>query len=172
MIGYEQPKKPAVAKTVPVSSADLQGAKLFRWMLDRAQEFGLRYLLAHADDGVIWGRVDDENGLLNLITARDAASEYDRQSRPAEPISIYCPALREVTLQQARLFSETAELLIWREDIQTWQARLIQDVCDPTEATWDESYIEPQMLWGNQGLDLGGCTKMLLEELEKREPTC
>jgi len=85
MIGYEQPKKPAVAKTVPVASADLQGAKLFRWMLDRAQEFGLRYLLAHADDGVIWGRVDDENGLLNLITARDAASEYLRH---AIPISI------------------------------------------------------------------------------------
>jgi hypothetical protein len=32
---------------------------LKQWLIKQASESNLRYLLAHADDGVIWGRFDD-----------------------------------------------------------------------------------------------------------------
>jgi len=73
------------------------------WMVKHAQQYNLRYLLAHADDGVIWGRIDNSE----LHTSHGIA--------PASP------SLHPSTLQQARLFSPAGELLLWRDD-NGWRA--------------------------------------------------
>jgi CRISPR-associated protein (TIGR03984 family) len=85
-------------------------------------------LLAHADDGVIWGRV--ENGRLLTAAAVFGEAAF--------------PPLRMATLQQARLFGPAGELLLWRGD-SDWRARWVTDV-----PTGDGYYDEVQMLWGNQ----------------------
>ena len=95
------------------------------WLMDQAQCHGLRYLLAHADDGVIWGRVDsdDLHTLHGIVT----------QS----------PQLRAVTLQQCRLFGPSGELLVWRDQT-GWRARLATDSADSPTDRFDED----QLLWG------------------------
>ncbi len=111
------------------------------WLEGQAATHGLVWLLAHADDGVIWGRF--ENG--QLLTAREATS--DPRSGPI---------WREITLQQARLFSEHAELLLWREDGDTRRARLIRGAKEEEEPNWIEAYDEKQLLWGLTGQNLTG----------------
>ncbi|MDW8233850.1 MAG: CRISPR-associated protein Csx19 [Roseiflexaceae bacterium] len=96
------------------------------WLVARAQQYGLRYLLAHADDGVIWGRIDG-NSL--------------RTSHGIAPAS---PPLRASTLQQARLFSPAGELLVWRVD-SGWRARLVSDA----DGNADDVIDEDQLLWGD-----------------------
>jgi CRISPR-associated protein (TIGR03984 family) len=89
------------------------------------------YLLAHADDGVIWGRV--QNG--QLITSDGAFPAVS-------------PPLRAVTLQQARLFSPTGEMLIWRTDA-GWRLREIADGAGESAEAFDEDVI----LWGTNDGD-------------------
>lgn len=67
------------------------------WLTEQAQHHGLHFLLAHADDGVIWGRVDNDG----LHTSHRIAAQS--------------PQLRAVTLQQCRLFGPAGELLVWRD---------------------------------------------------------
>ena len=96
------------------------------WLVAQAQAFGLRYLLAHADDGVIWGRIDGDG----LHTSQGIA--------PASP------PLRASTLQQARLFGPAGELLLWRDD-DSWRARVVTDV----PGNDDDIIDEDQILWGD-----------------------
>lgn len=96
------------------------------WMVKHAQQYNLRYLLAHADDGVIWGRIDNSE----LHTSHGIA--------PASP------SLHPSTLQQARLFSPAGELLLWRDD-NGWRARLVADV----PGNDDDIIDEDQILWGD-----------------------
>jgi CRISPR-associated protein (TIGR03984 family) len=110
------------------------------WFGEQARAHYLKWLLAHADDGVIWGKLED-NG--PLITSYDAAQGHPT----AQGI---CPALRNETLQQARLFSEYAELLLWRNGDNIWQARLIREAKNDESAAWNESIDEPQILWGTE----------------------
>jgi len=103
------------------------------WLEVQARSAGLAYLLAHADDGVIWGRVDEDG---TLHSSHDAFPDVS-------------PPLREGTLQQARLFGPGGELLLWR-DGDDWRARLAQDApADGEDCTYDE----PQMLWGYRHID-------------------
>lgn len=95
------------------------------WLTDQAREHGLTYLLAHADDGVIWGRITDDG----LHTSHGIAPQS--------------PLLRSVTLQQCRLFGPGGELLIWH-DAAGWRARLVNDVTGNSEDQFDED----QILWG------------------------
>ncbi len=97
-----------------------------KWLVAQARQQGLRFLLAHADDGVIWGRIDDDG----LHTSYGIA--------PSSPV------LRSSTLQQARLFDTAGEVLIWRSD-DGWCARLATDGWDAAEAIIDED----QILWGD-----------------------
>lgn len=97
-----------------------------QWLVDCAKQYRLRYLLAHADDGVIWGHIDGDS----LRTSHGVA--------PASP------PLRAVTLQQARLFSPAGELLVWRVD-GGWRARLVTDV----DGNADDYIDEDQILWGD-----------------------
>ena len=80
------------------------------WLAREASQHRLSTLLAHADDGVIWGRVD--KGVLQ--TSHSAFPQVS-------------PPLRALTLQQARLFGPDAELLVWRDGEGNWQARLLRD---------------------------------------------
>lgn len=112
-------------RVTPVATADLDDVAT--WLLAQAKKHNLTTLLAHADDGVIWGRMTDDE---TLLTSHDVFGE---------PPS---PALRVETLQQARLFSEGAELLLWRT-AESWQARLAKD------APQGEHYDQSQMLWGD-----------------------
>ena len=99
------------------------------WLAKKAVAHGLTTLLAHADDGVIWGRVAD--GRLAL-----SGNAFPGVS----------PPLRAVTLQQARLFGEQAELLVWRDGEGNWHGRLLDD--DGTERSgW--CFDEAQLQWGD-----------------------
>lgn len=62
------------------------------------------------------------------------------------------PELRLETLQQARLFAEKAELLLWRDGDGNLRARLIEDTDDAATATWLQCFDEPQLLWGTHGI--------------------
>jgi CRISPR-associated protein (TIGR03984 family) len=90
-----------------------------------------RWLLAHADDGVIWGRWDDGE----IITSHDVAPGIS-------------PELRLVTLQQAFIFGERDEVRLWRDET-GWLARRISDENDAEVFEPDEM----QVLWGTEVLE-------------------
>ncbi len=96
-----------------------------QWFAAQGEARKLRYFLAHDDDGVIWGRIDQ--GQLKL--SGEAFPEY-----------VNVP-LRALTLQQARLFDEAGELLVWRGD-DGWRGRFFND--DGEEILNDEIH----RLWG------------------------
>lgn len=100
---------------------------LKKWLTD----YHLTYLLAHADDGVIWGRFD--NGKLTIANEVFTKPDFD------------FPPLRLSTLQQCRIFGENTEVMLWKMG-QNWKARLIND-----QHLSDKDYIpEDQILWGTQ----------------------
>jgi CRISPR-associated protein (TIGR03984 family) len=101
------------------------------WLQAQATTHNLRWLLAHADDGVIWG--ENRNG--QLVTSDSVAPQVS-------------PQLQAVTLQQARLFSAAAELLLWRDGDNKWHARLIRQPQAGETPTFSETIDEPQILWG------------------------
>ncbi len=95
------------------------------WLEQQHEEYKLKYLLAHAEDGVIWGEFRDSQ----LVTADSTFS--------------HLPKLRSCTLQQCRAFGENAEVMLWQTD-EGFQARLIQDEKDTY------SIPEHQILWGTK----------------------
>jgi CRISPR-associated protein (TIGR03984 family) len=99
---------------------------LIDWLLKQAGDFQLRWLLSHADDGVIWGEVVNRRLMLS--------------SQAAPQVS---PDLRPQTLQTLRLFSPSGELMLWRYDGQWW-ARLLED--EPEQ----DCIVEEWVLWGDQ----------------------
>ncbi len=120
------------------------------WLVTQARTHGLRFLLAHADDGVIWGRVD---GTV-LVTSNGCAPTppgLRLDSAPpgaASASGVASPPTREVlqTLQQCRLFSEKGELWLWRSD-QGWGARLLLETPDAEASALDDL----ELLWGTSG---------------------
>lgn len=100
------------------------------WLTSQAKEHELDALLAHADDGVIWGRIAGETLVLSSSTFPHVS-----------------PPLRTLTLQQVRLFGQNAELLVWRDGDCVWQARLLDDR-DEDRQGW--CFNEEQLLWGDQ----------------------
>ncbi|MBL8170421.1 MAG: TIGR03984 family CRISPR-associated protein [Acidobacteria bacterium] len=83
------------------------------------------WLLAHADDGVIWGRL----GAKGLITSHALAPRLS-------------PPLRLVTLQQLFIFGADDEARLWRDE-NGWLARRVSD------AEGAEAFDEEQILWGD-----------------------
>jgi CRISPR-associated protein (TIGR03984 family) len=117
---------------------------LRHWLEDQAKKFRLQWLLLHADDGVVWGRFDGGK----LVSSSEIAPTDDSE---AYGIS---PALRAITLQQARLFADHGEILLWRIAEGQWKARLVRDAQDSdAEETWvwRQCFDEPQLLWGTHG---------------------
>ncbi|CBN58545.1 MULTISPECIES: type III-D CRISPR-associated protein Csx19 [Kamptonema] len=102
---------------------------LGKWLEQKARYYQLKYLLAHADDGVIWGHFDNNN----LVNSGDVFPQLAK--------------LRLCTLQQCRVFSKNAEVMLWKIGQDNWKARLIKDDNNP------ERCLEPdesQILWGTQ----------------------
>ena len=118
------------------------------WLRQQAQAGDT--LLAHLDDGVVWGFAH-QNG--DWITSNQIAGY------------VYSPALRAERLWEARLFSEARELLLWR-DGDAWRAREIRDVDDGGPCVFEECFDEPHLLWGTGGraAQVNGVTFALLEE--------
>ncbi len=108
------------------------------WLHEKAEKYRLAYLLAHADDGVIWGRLGAGG---TLVLSGDAFKEVKVE-------------LRGKTLQQARLFGPRGELLVWRTEA-GFDARLILD--GPLLRTALE---ETQWLWGRGLKTFNGFTLM------------
>lgn len=100
-----------------------------QWFAQHATEKGLTFFLAHADDGVMWGRLD-ETGKLRL-------------SGDAFPDKVKVE-LRPQTLQQARLFGEGGELFVWRDGDGQWNGRYLSDVGFVKEDILNETHL----LWG------------------------
>jgi CRISPR-associated protein (TIGR03984 family) len=96
-----------------------------KWLENEAKIHGFRWLLAHALDGIIWGEEREDGLYLSNI--------------------LFGPKLRIDTLQMARLFGETGELLIWKGD-NGWQARILKDGKGRDKEYYDES----QLLWGTK----------------------
>lgn len=99
------------------------------WLEKKAREAKLHYLLAHMDDGVIWGKFDDQYQLTLVGDMIDAVKVE----------------LRANTLQQARVFDAQGELLIWKA-ANAFKARQISNAENVNAEYVDEDLI----LWGTK----------------------
>jgi CRISPR-associated protein (TIGR03984 family) len=97
------------------------------WLQKNAKDKSLIYLLAHAEDGVIWGHFKGGE----FVTSGDVFSQ--------------CAELRLATLQQCRIFGENAEIMLWKVG-KNWKARSIED----GHLSKDDYIPEAQILWGTQ----------------------
>lgn len=109
--------------------------KLISWLKQKAEKYNLKYLLAHAEDGVIWGCFQNDD----LIIAHEVFPEF--------------PKLRLLTLQQCRLFGEPGEVLLWQTN-RGLKARSIQNDDNVEKLPNDEE----QILLGTQGREKNGFT--------------
>lgn len=106
------------------------------WLSEQMRTHKLTYLLAHAEDGVIWGRFDGEK----LITSHDVA-----------PPQYVLPSLRVETLWTVRIFAPSGELLVWRNEAGEWAARLIaEETLADASASWEKAFEERQIVLGTQ----------------------
>ncbi len=103
-----------------------QEVALPAWLEERGRAHGLRWLLAHSDDGVTWGELRDGKLCLSSAAFPDVS-----------------PPLRPGTLQQARLFGRPGELLLWRQD-KGWAYRLVLEGQGEEKVCYDQPYL----LWG------------------------
>jgi len=102
---------------------------LHTWLEEQAAVHNLRWLLAHADDGVIWGEIRGNKLYLSSV--------------------LVPPLLRLETLQQMRVFGNEGELLLWRSD-HAWQIRMIIAGEGQMTPYYDETFI----LWGTNIIDI------------------
>ena len=101
------------------------------WLHKNAKNNGLKHLLAHAEDGVIWGEFRGND--YKLVTSGD------------DNVFPQLAKLRLCTLQQCRIFGKNAEVMLWKVG-QNWKARSIEH-----GHLSDKDYIpEEQILWGTQ----------------------
>jgi CRISPR-associated protein (TIGR03984 family) len=112
---------------LPIQGTDFDDAVLIQWINEQAKANQLSYLLAHAEDGVIWGHFIRDS----LLTSGEA---FDK-----------LPVLRLRTLQQCRIFGARGEILIWRTE-EGWGCRLCQEKDD----AGIDFISENQMLWGTK----------------------
>jgi CRISPR-associated protein (TIGR03984 family) len=114
--------KPTPLEVPALPNADA----LKQWIETQHIAYQLSYLIAHAEDGVIWGRFEAQQ----LVTA--------------DHLWKCVPKLQPNTLQQVRIFGKNAEVMLWHKDA-GWQARVIQDVQQQADCVHEE-----QMIWGTQ----------------------
>ncbi|MEI6776811.1 MAG: CRISPR-associated protein Csx19 [Chloroflexales bacterium] len=110
------------------------------WFSEQARNYDLRWLLAHADNGVIWGELRDGTLHLSCTALGPEGLTLDWK-----------------TLQQARLFGPAGELRVWQGP-QGWQARLRRDDAGVSVECLDEKH----MLWGTRiGQSNDGFSEMI-----------
>lgn len=105
------------------------------WLAAKATP-DMPWLLAHADDGVIWGRREADGSLLLSSDVFDAKNRY-----PTIAVE-----LRTETLQQARIFGKAGEVLVWRNGA----GFIAREIADGEQAS-EDAFDERHLLWG-QGL--------------------
>jgi CRISPR-associated protein (TIGR03984 family) len=103
---------------------------IIAWMARTAAQHGAETLLAHADDGIIWGRLD--NGAF--VTAFDAGAGAE---------------LRELTLKEARAFGPDSEVYVWRTEGGGFRSRVIRPTAQGEQPSWKSSLDEHHVLWGD-----------------------
>jgi len=101
----ELPIKTLEPAEVGDAFAESAGAGLLALATDLFNTRPSGFALIHADDGVLWGRIDA--GQLVV-----------------PPLSDWTPQLRTTTIQQCRVFNKDGELFIWREAEERWRGRL------------------------------------------------
>lgn len=117
--------------------------KFIEWVRgqEARSEDGFRWLLAHCDDGVVWGKY--EGGW------RFGSDYFD-----------ICPRVSETNLIEMRVFGDDRELLIWRTE-EGLKGRLLKDKAPlPKDAPtrWDD---EKRILAGNKFIaSRGGFTRI------------
>jgi CRISPR-associated protein (TIGR03984 family) len=114
-----------------------EAGKLHVWAMIQLQKYG-DYLLAFADDGIIWGRL--VNGVL--ITSHDAA----KSKFPDDPTKWNSPEFREETIQQIFIFGKDSEVRLFKDELGNWKTLRVVDASVDS----DEIIIESQILWGDQ----------------------
>lgn len=118
----------------PVRDVPPTQAEWLDWLQQQAGLYGFKFALAHADDGVIWGRFEDG--------WQWSGNSFNQVS----------PPLRLITLQQLRLFGNQAELFLWRTH-QGLTGRLLVEGSDKPY----EYYDEARLLWGvSTGAEING----------------
>jgi CRISPR-associated protein (TIGR03984 family) len=101
-------------------------ADLADWFCRQPTVGANAWLLAHADDGVIWGEI------------RDGKLALSGQLFPS-----VSPPLRVVSLEQARLFGDAAEVRLWKQG-KEFRAGRVEDRAEPNSEAFDQQHL----LWG------------------------
>ncbi len=147
--------KPAVSQPIE-TFAGIEEIKA--WLAAQAKAYQMTapcYLLAHANDGVIWGRLGEDG---RLLTSHDALCDTEVSDKwdvsRVKTAKANLPSLRIETLQQARLFNKQVELYVWRDGDGEWHGRLLANAPAEETADWSEFFDEPQLLWGTHGTHL------------------
>jgi len=110
-----------------------------------AQSIQAQWLLAHADDGLFWGRIT-KGRLIVPEVIEDVAT--------ADPImpeyKFDIAKLNETTLQQLWLFGPVSEAFLWRSE-HGWQIRRITNQQRPDGSTsLTQAINEDYLLYGTQ----------------------
>jgi len=101
-----------------------------RAWLDKQAGADMPWLLAHADDGVIWGRRQPDGELLLSCDVFRDPKQY-----PSVAVK-----LRAETLQEARIFGSAGEVRVWRTT-KGFEARLLTDAGVGMEALPNEGHL-------------------------------
>lgn len=96
------------------------------------------WLLAHADDGVIWGKRQSDR---SLKLSSDVFNDEKKYPSIAVSLSVK-------TLQQARIFGPAGEILIWRSEKGFAGRRIFEGSAPPQDTLPDEWHL----LWGEPDL--------------------
>jgi CRISPR-associated protein (TIGR03984 family) len=129
-----------------VKSHSINGDTI-NWLRQQAKAGDV--LLAHQDDGVVWGKAHKDGDWVT-----------------SDAVLSTSPALKGDYLWSARLFNAQREILLWRDGDGNWHAREISDGASEGEPDFTEWYDEPQLLWGDHGKHevVNGVTFTMLEE--------
>jgi CRISPR-associated protein (TIGR03984 family) len=121
-----------------ISIENFSEQSLQDWLKQQAKNYQLPYLLAHAEDGVIWGKFEISTGTFK--TAREVFPECN------------FPELRLNTLQQCRIFGKPGEVLLWNSN-EKWRSRLILETKASELISKKQIGLIPesQVLWGTKG---------------------
>lgn len=132
-------------KDIPADFADSEGVWLAQQAVKLLSKDKSGYLLIHADDGVLWGYIKDNQVIV--------------------PTSDVVPILRSATIQQCRIFGQSGELFIWRESEGIWRGRLLIENSSDYEIIEEE-----QILWGNRAKKaVAGFTEIYEDGLGMRQ---
>jgi CRISPR-associated protein (TIGR03984 family) len=122
--------EPLKSEEIAASFADLPAG-----LAERAGSLGwadgVAYALIHADDGVIWGRIETNADAPQLVVPDQ---------------SDWTPPLRRETIQQCRIFGAQGEWFVWRTAENEWRGRL---VIEEPEADY-QPIEETQILIGSR----------------------